>query len=239
MKYTTKLTKKEEIASGTMAFYFEKPAGFEYTAGQYVDITLKNPPETDAEGDTRSFTLTSAPSEAELCVAMRMRDTAFKRVLKDMAIGTEVEIDGPMGIFTLPDDSSQPVVFLMGGIGVTPARSMCIEAAVKNLPHSLCLFYSNKRPEDTAFLGELSGLGKKNPKYKFVGTMTEMIKSKEPWSGETGMLNAEIIKKYIEDVTKPVWYISGPPAMVSAMCNTLQTLNVAKENIKTEEFSGY
>jgi ferredoxin-NADP reductase len=116
---------------------------------------------------------------------------------------------------------------------------MCIEAAVKNLPHSLCLFYSNKRPEDTAFLGELSELGKKNPKYKFVGTMTEMIKSKEPWSGETGMLNAEIIKKYIEDVTKPVWYISGPPAMVSAMCNTLQTLNVAKENIKTEEFSGY
>jgi ferredoxin-NADP reductase len=192
--YTTKLKDKKEAARETMEFIFEKPAGFEYTAGQYVDITLKNPPETDAEGDTRSFTLTSAPSEAELCVAMRMRDTAFKRVLKDMAIGTEVEIDGPMGIFTLPDDSSQPVVFLMGGIGVTPARSMCIEAAVKNLPHSLCLFYSNKRPEDTAFLGELSELGKKNPKYKFVGTMTEMIKSKEPWSGETGMLNAEIIK---------------------------------------------
>src|SRR5665213_4234325 len=88
--YKVKLKGKQEIAAETMAFYFEKPKGFVYKAGQYVDYTLINPAETDAEGNTRGFSLASAPYENDLMSATRMRDTAFKRKLKTSALGADV-----------------------------------------------------------------------------------------------------------------------------------------------------
>ena len=99
--YKVKLKYKREIAEGTMAFHFEKPAGFVYKAGQFANCTLINPAETDAEGNTRAFSLASAPYEDDLMVATRMRDTAFKRVLKTMEPGTEVAPDAPHGSFPL------------------------------------------------------------------------------------------------------------------------------------------
>ena len=153
--YKVKLKGRQEIASGTMAFYFEKPPGFSYKAGQFSDFTFANPPETDAEGNTRGFSLASAPYEDDLMVATRMRDTAFKRVLKTMALGTEVALDAPWGSCTLHSDASIPAVFLSGGIGVTPVRSIVLQAAHDKLPHTIVLFDSNRRPEDAAFLDEL------------------------------------------------------------------------------------
>src|ERR1043165_6981423 len=99
--YKTTLQKKEEVADGTMAFHFEKPGGFVFKAGQFGDFTLINPVETDAEGNTRGFSLASAPYEDTLMFATRMRDTAFKRVLSTMEIGKEVSVDAPYGSFTL------------------------------------------------------------------------------------------------------------------------------------------
>src|SRR3989344_5290659 len=87
--YKTKLIKKEEVAEGTMAFYFEKPDGFDFIAGQYVTVSLINPPETDNEGNSRFFSLITAPYENCLGVATRIRDTAFKRVLKNLPIVSE------------------------------------------------------------------------------------------------------------------------------------------------------
>ena len=95
--YKTKLKSKEEIAAGTMAFHLEKPAGFIFKAGQFGDFTLLNPSETDAEGNVRGFSLASAPYEADLIFATRMRDTAFKRVLRTMGVGTEITLDAPYG----------------------------------------------------------------------------------------------------------------------------------------------
>ena len=132
--YKVKLKRRQEIASGTMAFHFEKPEGFAYKAGQFGDFTLANPPETDAEGNTRGFSLASAPYEGDLMVATRMRDTAFKRVLKTMALGTEVSLDAPYGSLTLHSDARIPAVFLSGGIGVTPVRSIVLQATHDKLP---------------------------------------------------------------------------------------------------------
>ena len=92
--YKVILKGREEVASGTMAFHFGKPKGFAYKAGQWADFTLINPPETDAEGNTRGFSLASAPYEDDLMVATRMRDTAFKRVLKMVPLGTELAMEG-------------------------------------------------------------------------------------------------------------------------------------------------
>jgi ferredoxin-NADP reductase len=96
-RFTNDIAKKRGIADGTMAFHFEKPEGFVFKAGQFGDFTLIDPIETDAEGDIRGFSLASAPYEADLMFATRMRDTAFKRVLKTMEIGTEVSLDAPYG----------------------------------------------------------------------------------------------------------------------------------------------
>src|SRR5688572_6709610 len=153
--YKTTLRRKEEIANGTMAFHFEKPGGFVFKAGQFGDFTLINPIETDAEGNTRAFSLASAPYEDTLMFATRMRDTAFKRVLKTMEIATEVSLDAPHGSFTLHNNPSIPAVFLTGGIGVTPARSIVLQAAHDKLPHQIFLYDSNRTPEDAAFLVQL------------------------------------------------------------------------------------
>src|SRR4051812_46335749 len=115
-----KLIKKEEIANGTMAFYFTKPEGFDYKGGQSIDLTMSNPPETDAEGNTRAFSLTSSPHEDFLSIATRMRDTAFKRVLKNAGETLRLSIEGPFGSMTLHNDASKPAIFLAGGIGITP-----------------------------------------------------------------------------------------------------------------------
>lgn len=179
--YETKLKSRQEIAAGTTAFHFEKPEGFAYKAGQFADYTLINPSETDAEGDIRGFSLASAPYEDDLMLATRMRDTAFKRVLKTMELGTELTLDAPYGSFALHNNTQIPAVFLTGGIGVTPVRSIILQATHDNLPHKIFLFDSNRRPEDAAFLDALTEARKKNPNFTFVGTMTEMEKSGREW----------------------------------------------------------
>jgi len=237
--YKVKLKSRQEIASGTMAFHFEKPQGFAYTAGQFGDVTLANPPETDAEGNTRTFTLASAPYEGDLMVATRMRDTAFKRVLKTMALGTEVSLNAPDGSLTLHSDARIPAVFLSGGIGVTPVRSIVLQATHDKLPHKIVLFDSNRRPEDSAFLDELAETQKRNPNFTLVGTMTEMEKSSKVWTGETGYVTQAMLLKSVHDLSLPIFYISGPPAMVAAMRKILDDSGVMGDKIRTEEFAGY
>jgi ferredoxin-NADP reductase len=237
--YRVKLKRRREIASGTMAFYFAKPQGFSYQAGQLGDFTLANPPETDAEGNTRTFTLASAPYEGDLMVATRMRDTAFKRVFKTMALDTEISLNAPNGELTLHEDARIPAVFLAGGIGVTPVRSIALQATHDRLPHKIILFYSNRRPEDAAFLDELAEAQKQNPKFTLVGTMTQMEKSSQAWSGETGFVTQAMLQRSVSDLSVPIFYISGPPAMVAAMRKLLDDSGVKNDRIRTEEFSGY
>ncbi len=237
--YKVKLKCKREIAEGTMAFHFEKPAGFVYKAGQFADCTLINPTETDAKGNTRTFSLASATYEDDIIFATRMRDTAFKRVLKTMEAGTELTLDSPHGSFTLHNNVSVPAVFLTGGIGITPVRSIVLQAIHDKVTHRILVFYSNTRPEDAAFLDNLMDSHDSNPNYTFVGTMTQMEKSSCEWQGETGFISKAMLLKYIDDLTLPIYYIDGPPAMVNAMRQILSEAGVDDDNIRTEEFSGY
>jgi ferredoxin-NADP reductase len=229
----------EQIAEGTMAFHFDKPQGFQFKAGQAIDITLVAPTETDAEGNTRGFSLVSAPSGNDLTVATRMRDTAFKRCLKAAAEGMEIEIDGPFGSLTLHKNSAKPAVLLAGGIGITPFISILRQATFEQLPHQLYLFYSNRRPEDAAFLEELQSLHQRNPRFHFVPTMTEMEHSQRAWDGEKGLLTGEMLMKHLASVHGPIYYIAGPPAMVAALRTMLSTAGVDEDDIRTEEFAGY
>ena len=108
----SKLVSRQEVAEGTTAFRFEKPSNWVFKAGQFLDMSLLDPSETDAEGDTRAFSIASAPHEKTLMVATRMRDSAFKRVLKTMPLGSAVKLDGPSGDLTLHHDVTRTAVFL-------------------------------------------------------------------------------------------------------------------------------
>jgi ferredoxin-NADP reductase len=237
--HKVRLKRREGVAEGTAAFYFEKPEGFQFKAGQFLRFTVIDPPETDAEGDGRTFSLASAPYEEDLMITTRMRDTAFKRVIKSMPLGSELEIKGAYGRMTLHDDLARPAVFLTGGIGITPFRSLALEAAHNGLVHRIHLFYSNRRPEDAAFLDELAGLEKLNPQYRFIPTMTSATGSTRPWSGETGYINVEMLARYIDDLKSPVYYVAGPEGLVTAMRKTLSEAEVGEADIRAEEFSGY
>ena len=137
------------------------------------------------------------------------------------------------------NDSSKPAVFLIGGIGITPVFSIIKDATERNAPHSLYLYYSNRRPEDAAFLEELKDLEIKNHRFIFVPTMTEPEKSAAPWAGEMGVIDSSMIERYLEDIRAPIYYLSGPPGMVGAMRKLLMESGVDEDNIRTEEFSGY
>lgn len=237
--YNVKLKNRVEIAYQTMAFYFEKPAGFDFKAGQTIDVTLVNPPETDDEGNIRTFSIASAPHEGQLMVATRMRDTAFKRVLNSVPLGTDVKIEGPFGSMTLHNKTDRPAVMLAGGIGITPFRSIILDVANKKLPHKIFLFYSNRRPEDAVFLDEMKKAENQNKDFKLITTMTEMEKSKESWRGETGHINKEMLAKYIDDPAKPIYYIAGPPQMAAAMKLMLNQADMNDDDIRMEEFAGY
>lgn len=237
--YQSRLTSREEVAEGTMAFHLEKPAGFQFKAGQYVDLSLINPPETDAEGTTRSFSIASAPYENQILLITRMRKSAFKRVLAILPLGTEVQIEGPMGSFTLHKNRAKAGVFLAGGIGITPFLSMVRQAAAEKLSRPLYLFYSNRRPEDAAFLKELEILSQLNTNCAFIPSMSEVENSKLYWLGERGFINREMLLRHMEGLQGPIYYIAGPPAMVAAMREMLTNAGVEEDDIRTEEFGGY
>jgi ferredoxin-NADP reductase len=239
MAIALKLKERRMVAEGTMAFHFEKPPGFAYVAGQAGDWILQHPAKTDKEGNKRSFTLASAPYEEDLFFATRLRETAFKEDLQSTDLGSQVDFDGPWGELTLHDDPAVPAVFLTGGIGVTPFRSIVLQWAHDELEHSLFLFYSNRRPEDAAFVDELQAVAKQRAKFTFLPTMTEMEKSKMPWSGAQGYIDQAMLRRSLTDLNRPIYYLSGPPKMVESMQKLLTDSGVKQERVRTESFDGY
>lgn len=214
-----------------MAFHFQRPEGFEYKAGHFIDLTVN--------GNVHAFSLTSAPHQKDLMIATRMRDSQFKNDLKALEPGGEVEITEAMGSFTLHNDVSKTAVFLIGGIGITPVHSMILDATQRKLEHKMVLFYSNHTREDAAFFEELTELAKQNPNFTFIPTMTKPEEAAEKWEGEIGYITPKMVQKYVPDIKAAVWYMSGPAAMVKAMREVITTLGVDEDFIRSEEFSGY
>lgn len=237
--YEAMVTKTEKVAEGTIAFHFEKPSDFAFTAGQFISVSLINPPETDAEGDTRAFSIASAPYERELMIATRMRDTAFKRILRKLIPGELIQIRGPFGSLTLHDDATRPAAFLAGGIGITPFRSIVLQSTQLERAHRLFLFYSNRRAEDAAFLDELKQCERANTNFKCIAIVTQPSETKQQWDGERGYVSRAMLQKYIHDLQQPIYYIAGPPGMVVSMQGELNAAGVVSDHIRAEQFAGY
>jgi ferredoxin-NADP reductase len=237
--YKAKLKAQKTLCAGTTAFYFEKPEDFEFEAGQFVNITLLSPGDTDQEGNTRALSIASAPHERNLMVAMRLRTTAFKRTLNSLPLGTELLLQGPYGSMTLPRNTTRPAVLLAGGIGITPFRSLVWNAAESLSPRRIFLFYSVRVPEEAAFLEELREMEQYNKRYKFLCTVTQPERTRMLWRGETGRISIQMLSKWIPDLSVPMYYIAGPPGMVTGVRQMLIGSGIAEEDIRAEEFYGY
>lgn len=237
--YETRLKGREEIAEGTMAFRFQKPPGFSFRPGQAIELELIDPASSDAPAARHAFSICSAPCQADLAIATRMRESPFKRTLKQLAIGAPVRIEGPFGSLTLHNNHTRPAVLIAGGIGITPFVSMLRQAANDRLPQRLVLIYSNRRPEDAAFLAELQQLERQNENFRLIATMTQMGKSSLTWPGEQGPVGDAMLRKTLKGLGKAVCYVAGPPVMVEAMREALGVAGVDDEDIRSEEFYGY
>ena len=218
--YDVKLLSRHEIADGTMEFHFTRPDGFDFKAGQAIELVLPEP----AGG--HAFSLVNAPSEGELVVATRMRDSAYKRALRALPIGACVKVDGPFGSLTLHRNPSRAAVFIAGGIGITPFMSIVRNAVEECLKHPMALVYSNRRARDAAYLDELRSI----ENLRLVATLTEE---------GGGFVDAAMIRRAAEGLPAPIFYVAGPPAMVEAMKAVLEKAGVEDTEVRSEEFFGY
>jgi ferredoxin-NADP reductase len=138
-------------------------------------------------------------------IATRAGESAFKKTFLSLPIGSRVKVQGPMGTFQLHSEADRPAVFLAGGIGITPFRSMIVERVRRNQSPHMTLLYSNRRPEDAAFLDELAQMAERNERFRLVPIMSEMGKSDRNWNGETALINGDLLKRYVEDLEKTVF----------------------------------
>lgn len=236
--FDTPLVSRDLVADRTMAFRFARPAGWAYRSGQFIDITLHDPPESDSEGDTRGFSISSAPIEDVIMITTRLRDTAFKRVLQSTPLGTVVKIEGPFGDLRL-HHAARPAVVLTGGIGITPFRSILVESVrTGGLPYPVVVLYANRRPEDAAFLDELRELAAEDPNLTFVPTMSGLDET-GTWDGERGRIDPAMLARHLDGVTNAIYYLTGPAGMVQGLRTMLVGSGVDEDDIRTEEFTGY
>ena len=239
-KFATRLVERIEVAERTMAFAFERPADFSFTAGQFLTITLPNPLYDDAKGNRRTFSIASAPQEMErLQITTRMRGSAFKRSLAEMALGTPVELFGPAGSFTLHQGSSMPAVFIAGGISIAPFRSMIHDVFARHLTHQITLIYSNGNPEGAPFHDEFLRIAEAHTKFKYIPKTTHADKSRQPWVRLRRYVDADFLREHIGDIMTPIFYIAGPPDMVAGISKAVIEAGTDSARVRSEKFEGY
>ena len=229
------LASKEEICTNTWEFCFDKPADFDFVAGQYVIMDIPAGEHKDDRPSFRSLSIASAPSEEKLCFAMRASESAFKKNIVALEPGDTVEVKGPVGHFVLPEDEDVPVTFVVGGVGVTPARSMLVQSVAKKSARPLKLFYSNLHPDTAAYWGELEGLDLAN--YSCINTMSHMHEVPgQEWDKETGFICADMLKRHNAIDPKAKYYVVGTKGFIDAMKGVVSECGIDKEQVVVDNF---
>ncbi|MEE9282667.1 MAG: FAD-dependent oxidoreductase, partial [Nitrososphaerales archaeon] len=167
-------------------------------------------------------------------------ESSFKQAFRKLLPGNELTIMGPgPGGLALPDDSSGEVVFLGGGIGITPFRSMAKFATDTGLSHKITLLYSSKTAEDIVFRSEWKELQERNPNLKVVYTVTRPQEGNPKWNGRIGRIDSDFIRQNVKEIDRTYFYMAGPPALITALGGVLEDLKVESQKIQIEAFRGY
>ncbi|OGY50939.1 MAG: hypothetical protein A3J59_00330 [Candidatus Buchananbacteria bacterium RIFCSPHIGHO2_02_FULL_56_16] len=231
--YPIELKNRTTIGSDTTIITAEKPDRFQFTAGQFTKLILPNLPATSSE-NWRWMSIASAPAEPELMFYLANGVSAYKRHLAGCPLGSSVAVSEPRGKFLLADDDRE-VVFLAGGVGIAPVRSMLVHAAAKKRTGSFWLFYSNANGNGIAFDQLFQNLTGTNLTY--VPTITKLADD-EPWTGERGRIDAPMLRRHFDDLRAPRYYAVGSPEFVRAMVLLLRRESVSLSQITVESFTG-
>lgn len=232
MKLT--LVKKTDEARGTKSFFWQPERPINYRPGQYLYYTITSLKYPDPRGTTRHFTLSSSPTEGNLLrLTTRVREeSGYKKTLDELPIAAVVDGEGPNGLFVFDEKETITSVFIAGGIGITPFRSMVRYVADKKLTNPIYLIYSNS-DEDFVFKKELDEISAahQNIKIRYVVT------------GVEGHLDQpkinEIIGNWKLEIGSLTWWLCGPPPMIDAMEKVLGETGITSNNIRSEKFTGY
>jgi ferredoxin-NADP reductase len=233
-----RIKEKQEVAKGTLLVTFDLLGeDVDFNPGQYFFVTLPDVGHQDERGLRRHLTVVTSPNEkGVLGLATRMRNSAFKRSLGELPVGAEVEVEQPKGGFGLHDETSRPLVFIAGGIGITVFRSMLRYIREEQLPYRVTLIYSNRDTESTAFLDELREFEHELPDFRLILTMTQ----DEGWVGETRKIDAQFVEDYLgKNLNQYTFLVAGPPVMTEAVEKALATAGADEENVVAERYSGY
>lgn len=236
--FTLTLKERRKIADGTEVFVFDKPEGFTYEAGQYVALVLQKPLiALDARGPVRSFSLSSAPFEKDIYISMREGKSGFKQTIFTMEPGETVMVTKSIGHFTLNHAADGlPIIFLAGGIGITPVRSILKQAEHDGSEREFMLIYSNRFEKDAAFHEEMKNIQLAH--YTYVSTLSQEQEPCTEPNEERGYICEEMVRKYVKDIAGVWYYLVGAPAFIETMEKMLADMGVAKEKIVTDPFTG-
>ncbi len=222
------LVDKKKQSGDAASFMFKSPHPIKWTAGQFLFYTFPhNSP--DNRGITRYFTISSAPFEQDIVITARIsadKSSTFKRELSNMKIGDRIEVTDPDGDFIV-SDPGQKFVFISGGIGITPYRSILLDLDHRNLPINAMLLYANS-DENFVFKDELEILATKHPSFRIEYFVSPKHIEKE-----------DIDKAQQSLGVQPLIYVSGPEPMVEAFEKTLRSMKIPEERIKLDFFPGY
>lgn len=234
-KFQITLKNKTEIASLIYGFWFERKTRFNFLPGQFLEWTLYHQ-KADNRGIKRYFTIASSPTEKDILLATKIssKPSTFKQNLKNLEKGKEISVSKPQGDFVLPQNIEQKLVFIAGGIGITPFRSMIKYLIDKGLKRDIILFYAANLSEEFSFKDILE-----KSEIKTVYIISDQNKVPENWQGEIGYLNEVIIKKHVPDWPERLFYVSGPEPMVQAINDLLVKIGIPPAQIKKDYFPGY
>jgi len=215
----TTLTDWRDIADNTLEFVLQRPVGFDFKAGQHINVKLTDLIFDDKKAGRRMFTIASAPHEEHLVFATRKTGSGFKRSLEH-SLQQQVEIIGPRG--NLVRDESRPAVFVAGGIGVTPFRSMLMDALFRNIDQPITLLSSNRSASEVVFHDQFLKVAADCPTlFKYIPTITQEHQSNGAWSGKRRRIDVNLIKEHVPDFSAATFYVCGPNEMVTAMSDML------------------
>ncbi|MEO6695632.1 MAG: FAD-dependent oxidoreductase [Ignavibacteria bacterium] len=230
------LEKTEVICENTLAFTFDsRDTDYNFKAGQYAHFTLTDPKFSDERGNTRALSFANAPNEYhKFVIAARINSSVFIKNLQSLDPGSGVFISKPGGGLTLHSDSSVSAVFISGGIGITPLRSILEDMFSRKLPHRINLFYMNKKETQIAFMDDFEKWAGENKNFKFIPLIDD--RENKNWKYEFGPFNTEMLDRYIKNIRNNIYYITGPAKLVDSVMELLLDKNVTPENIRIEKF---
>ncbi|MBM4128853.1 MAG: FAD-dependent oxidoreductase [Nitrospira sp.] len=217
------------------SFRFAIPEDITFKPGQFFFVTIK----IKGQEVTKHFSFSNSPTEkGYIEFTKKITDSEFSQTLEKLRVGDWAKLRMPFGSFTF-EGEYEKIAFLVGGIGITPVRSMCRFACDRKLPTDIVSIYSNRTEQDIAFYEDFLQMEKTNNRLRVIHTITQPLDT-ATWKGRTGRISSTMVKEEIPDYAERVFYICGPPKMVDAIKSLLtDELKLGKEKIRTELFAGY